>query len=126
MGRIGGMTEAISQLMSAMGLDLSPWVAPLFVLVLFFALLPRILRNMRTSKARKMLKRAWMLGADEEKLATGFERVSQLYYDRERNHSRALLQGVLPIAIAILGVVVALQFIPLVQVLTTMMDQMGS
>ncbi len=67
-----------------------------------------------------------MLGADEEKLATGFERVSQLYYDRERNHSRALLQGVLPIAIAILGVVVALQFIPLVQVLTTMMDQMGS
>ena len=68
----------------------------------------------------------WMLGADEEKLATGFERVSQLYYDRERNHSRALLQGVLPIAIAILGVVVALQFIPLVQVLTTMMDQMGS
>ena len=68
----------------------------------------------------------WMLGADEEKLATGFERTSQFYFDRERNHSRALLQGVVPIAIAILGVVLALQFIPLVSVLITMMGQMGS
>jgi len=68
----------------------------------------------------------WMLGANEEKLAAGFERTSQFYFDRERNHSRALLQGVVPIAIAILGVVLALQFIPLVSVLITMMGQMGS
>ena len=65
MGRMGGMTETISQLMNAMGLDVSPWVAPLLALLLFFALLPKILRNMRTSKARKILKRAWMLGAEE-------------------------------------------------------------
>ena len=66
----------------------------------------------------------WMLGADEEKLETCFERTSQLYYDRERNYSRALLQGVVPMTIAILGVVLAMQFIPLVQLLTTMMGQM--
>jgi len=68
----------------------------------------------------------WMLGTDEEKLVRGFERTAELYYDREKQRARMLLQGVVPTAIVTLGGVAALQFIPLLQALTTMMEHMGS
>ena len=67
----------------------------------------------------------WMLGCDEEKLVAGFERTSQLYYDREKQRTAMFLQGIVPIAICTLGVIAALQFYPLVRVLTTMMEHMG-
>ena len=67
----------------------------------------------------------WMLGTDEEKLVRGFERTAELYYDREKQRARMLLQGVVPTAIVTLGGVAALQFIPLLQALTTMMEHMG-
>jgi type II secretory pathway component PulF len=67
----------------------------------------------------------WMLGADEEKLETCFERASQMYYHREKLGIQMLLQGVLPIVIVGLGAVLALQFMPLIQGLTTMMEHMG-
>ena len=67
----------------------------------------------------------WMLGCDEERLVTGFERTSQLYYDREKQRTAMFLQGIVPIAICTLGVIAALQVYPLVRVLTTMMEHMG-
>ncbi len=67
----------------------------------------------------------WMLGCDEERLVTGFERTSQLYYDREKQCTSMFLNGVVPIAIAVLGMVAAVQFIPLIVALTTMMEHMG-
>jgi len=68
----------------------------------------------------------WMLGCDEEKLVTGFERTSQLYYDREKQCASIFLQGIVVIAITVLGIVAAMQFFPLIQALTTMMEHMGS
>lgn len=68
----------------------------------------------------------WMLGTDEEKLVRGFERTAELYYDREKQRVRMFLQGVVPMAICALGLIAALQFFPLVRVLTTMMEQLGS
>jgi len=59
-------------------------------------------------------------------LVRGFERTAELYYDREKQRARMLLQGVVPTAIVTLGGVAALQFIPLLQALTTMMEHMGS
>jgi len=67
----------------------------------------------------------WMLGTDEEKLVRGFERTSELYYDREKQCTSMLLHGVVPIAIAVLGMVAVIQTIPLILVLTTMMEHMG-
>ena len=71
------------------------------------------------------LELVWMLGCDEEKLVTGFERTSQLYYDREKQCTSMFLNGVVPIAITVLGMVAAVQFIPLTVALTTMMEHMG-
>ena len=67
----------------------------------------------------------WMLGFDEEELVVGFERTSQLYYDREKQCTSIFLHGVAPIAITLLGMVAAIQFMPLILVLTTMMEHMG-
>ena len=67
----------------------------------------------------------WMLGCDEERLVRGFERTSQLYYDREKQCTSMFLQGVVPITITVLGMVAAMQFIPLILALTTMMEHMG-
>ena len=67
----------------------------------------------------------WMLGCDEEKLVTGFERTSQLYYDREKQCASIFLQGIVVIAITVLGIVAAMQFFPLIQALTTMMEHMA-
>ena len=68
----------------------------------------------------------WMLGTDEEKLVRGFERTAELYYDREKQRVRMFLQGVVPMAICALGLIAALQFFPLVKILTTMMEQLGT
>ena len=67
----------------------------------------------------------WMLGCDEEKLVKGFERTAELYYDREKQCTRIFLHGVAPITITVLGMVAAMQFIPLILALTTMMEHMG-
>ncbi len=53
-----GITKAITDLLAAGGLELPPWAAPAVGLVLMVALMPWILRNMRTSQARKLAKRA--------------------------------------------------------------------
>jgi hypothetical protein len=54
----GGILKAITDLLSALGITLPPWAGPSVALVVMILLLPWILKNMRTSSARKMLKRA--------------------------------------------------------------------
>jgi hypothetical protein len=67
MGRIGGLTETLSQLLEMLGLDLPPWVMPLVALAVFLILLPRILRNMRTSRARKIVLRAHLVEGEHRR-----------------------------------------------------------
>lgn len=54
----GGMTQAITDILLALGIELPPWGMPVAALVLMVVLLPWILKNMKTSKARKLLKKA--------------------------------------------------------------------
>ncbi len=67
MGGMGGMTEAVGQLLAAAGITLPPWAVPAFALALMVLLLPRLLRNMRTGQARKLLGRSRVAeGAERE------------------------------------------------------------
>ena len=61
----GAMTEVISSLLGVLGIELAPWMAPLAALLLMIVLLPLILANMKTSRARKLLKRAHLLNGVE-------------------------------------------------------------
>ncbi|MFT4979840.1 MAG: hypothetical protein ACI8S6_005752 [Myxococcota bacterium] len=56
----GGITQSITSLLLALGIELPPWGMPAAALVLMVLLLPWILKNMKTSRARKLLKRATM------------------------------------------------------------------
>ncbi|MEL6342870.1 MAG: hypothetical protein AAFV53_07035 [Myxococcota bacterium] len=57
-GGMGGITTALTELLGAMGLDLPPWGMPAIAVALMILLLPWILKNMKTTKARKLLKKA--------------------------------------------------------------------
>lgn len=54
----GGMTQAITDILLLLGIELPPWGMPVAALVVMILLLPWILKNMKTSKARKLLKMA--------------------------------------------------------------------
>ncbi|MFT5682054.1 MAG: hypothetical protein ACI8RZ_002972 [Myxococcota bacterium] len=60
-----GILSAITDLMSALGIELEPWMGPVFALTMLILLLPWILKNMRTSSARKMLKKATLEGGEK-------------------------------------------------------------
>lgn len=65
---LGGIAQSVSRLLEAFGITLQPWMAPAVVLVLMVALLPLILRNMRTGRARKLLKEAAMVPGEQGRL----------------------------------------------------------
>lgn len=60
----GGMIEAVGQLMAAAGIHLPAWGVPAFALLLMAVMLPRLVRNMRTGQARKLLGRSRVLEGD--------------------------------------------------------------
>jgi len=62
---LGGLAETISKLLVAFGITLQPWMAPVAVLAIMLVLLPHILRNMRTGRARKLLRQAAMVPGPE-------------------------------------------------------------
>ena len=62
MGGGGGILQAITDLLGALGIELAPWMGPVFAVTVMIILLPWILKNMKTSSARKMLKRASLEG----------------------------------------------------------------
>ena len=62
MGGGGGILQAVTDLLGALGIELAPWMGPAFAITMMIILLPWILKNMRTSSARKMLKKASLEG----------------------------------------------------------------
>lgn len=63
MSGAGGITQAITSLLLAVGIELPPWGMPAVALAIMVLLLPLLLKNMKTSRARKLLKRASLEGA---------------------------------------------------------------
>ena len=60
-----GLVDLLNRLFEAAGIHLDPWMAPVGALALAALFLPLILRNMRTSRARKLLKQANLLAGPE-------------------------------------------------------------
>ena len=61
----GGMLQAVTDLLSAMGIELEPWMGPVFAISMMIIMLPMILKNMRTSSARKLIKKAAFEGGQK-------------------------------------------------------------
>lgn len=55
MGRLGGITETLSQLLEQAGIALPPWTFPGIIALLFLAVLPMIRRNSRVHRARLLV-----------------------------------------------------------------------
>jgi len=56
-----GILDALASLLASVGIELPPWGMPVVALAVAAALMPFVLRNMKTSKARKLLKQASIL-----------------------------------------------------------------
>ena len=69
MGRLSGLTDAVNSLLAEFGVELAPWMAPVFGLLLGALLLPMILRNDRTGRARKLIPRLVETSAAERDAA---------------------------------------------------------
>ena len=65
MNGMGGILDALVELLSALGIELRPWTLSVVALAVMAALLPFILKNLRTGRARKLLKRSRLLGGRE-------------------------------------------------------------
>ena len=63
MSGAGGTMQAVTSLLLAVGIELPPWGMPAIALAIMILLLPFLLKNMKTSRARKLLKRASLQGA---------------------------------------------------------------
>lgn len=61
---MGGILESLGGLLAAAGVEVPPWGFPVAALVVMLLLLPRIVANMETSRARRLVQRA--RGADGE------------------------------------------------------------
>lgn len=69
MSGMSGITDALVQLLEALGVPIHPWTLPALALVVMGLLSPLILKNLKTGKARKLLKRARILsGAERQRL----------------------------------------------------------
>jgi predicted Zn-dependent protease len=64
MGGMGGISEAISGVLSILGIELAPWMFPAFVAALAVVMSPWLMQNMKTSRARTFLKESRVLDGD--------------------------------------------------------------
>lgn len=64
MGGMGGISEALSGVLSILGIELAPWMFPAIVACLAVLLSPWLMQNMRTSRARTFLKESRVLEGD--------------------------------------------------------------
>ena len=71
MGGMGGISEAISGVLSILGIELAPWMFPAFVAALAVLLSPWLLQNMKTSRARTFLKESRVLEGDARDVLEG-------------------------------------------------------
>jgi len=61
---MGGITDAIGTMLSLLGIELAPWMAPAFIGLVFVALSPWVIQNMQTSRARAILKESRVLDGE--------------------------------------------------------------
>ena len=64
---LGGIKEALLDLLQLAGVPIHPWTLPALVIILAGLFSPWILANLRTGSARSMLKRARVLEGEERK-----------------------------------------------------------
>ena len=62
---MGGILESLGSLLAAAGLDLPPWGFPALALVVMLVLLPRIIGNMETGRARRLVQRSRGVDGEE-------------------------------------------------------------
>lgn len=55
---MGGILDSLGSLLAAAGIDVPPWGFPALALVLMVLLLPRIIANMETGRARRLVQRS--------------------------------------------------------------------
>lgn len=67
MGRLKGILEAFASLLGAFGLQLQPWMAPAFLLLVAAALFPMIRRNHRTGRARRLMRQLTYVDAEQRR-----------------------------------------------------------
>jgi hypothetical protein len=68
---MGQLTELLGGFLANRGIVLPAWGAPAVALVVGMLLLPRLLRIFRIGRARRILKGAWLLQADDRAAAEG-------------------------------------------------------
>ncbi len=61
------MRDVLTSLLGMLGLTLEPWMAPAIALCVMVVMLPFILRNMSTSRARRVLGRARFLHGEDRR-----------------------------------------------------------
>ncbi len=62
---MGGILESLGSLLAAAGIDVPPWGFPVLALVVMLVLLPRIIANMETGRARRLVQRSRGVEGDE-------------------------------------------------------------
>jgi hypothetical protein len=55
---MGGILESLGSLLAAAGIDVPPWGFPALALAIMVVLLPRIIANMETGRARRLVQRS--------------------------------------------------------------------
>lgn len=68
----------------------------------------------------------WVICQGGEDLAAGFKRAAELYHARAMYRADLLLHLALPTSILVLGLVILMQFLPLMRVLVIQLDLLGS
>ncbi len=68
----------------------------------------------------------WLIAQGGEDLAAGFKRAADIYHARGLYRVEMLLYAALPVSVVVLGALIVGQFLPVVRVLTTLVDSLGN
>jgi type II secretory pathway component PulF len=68
----------------------------------------------------------WLLAHGGEDLAAGFKKAAEIYFARAAYRMELLLYVALPVSVLMLGVMILGQFLPLFEVITTIIDMLGA
>ena len=68
----------------------------------------------------------WLISQSGDDLADGFGRAASIYFERARYRTEMLLYAALPVAVLALGLMIAIQVIPLASLLSQLLNMLGS
>ena len=68
----------------------------------------------------------WLISQSGDDLADGFGRAASIYFERARYRTEMLLYAALPVAVLALGLMIAIQVIPLASLLSQLLNLLGS